>query len=156
MKTLKIALTLDTNTTSHLSNTQKRYKTFYSQSIHYNNCCCHVASTVSTQPLSKHVLFPTCVSLCVAAQGPLRCTMIPVFPPVSMSGSSPLLGYTLHVVVVCTSFVSVAPPRPAVAQRRGGALHGTAVIDGLREKERTHEEGREGEREGGIDVCFHC
>lgn len=92
-----------------------------------------------------YVVFPTCVSLRVATEGPLRRPMAPVFSPVPMSGSSPLLRYyTLHVVIVRPSFVSVATPRPAVAQRRGRAFHGTAVIDGLREKERDHQ-GREGE-----------
>lgn len=91
-----------------------------------------------------YVVFPTCVSLGVTTEGPLRRPMTPVFSPVSMPGGSPLLRYTLHVVVVCSSFVSVAAPRPAVAQRRGRALHGAAVIDGLREKETDHR-GRERE-----------
>ena len=97
--------------------------------------------------------FPTCVSLCVATEGPLRGPMTPIFSPVSVSGSSTLFRYyTLHVVVIWPSFVSVATPRPAVAQRRGRALHGTAVIDGLREKERDHQEGREreGEMQGEV------
>ncbi len=89
-----------------------------------------------------YVVFPTCVSLRVATEGPLRCPMTPVFSPVSMSGSSPFLRYyTLHVVVVCPSFVSVATPRPAVAQRRGRAFHGTAVIDSLRDEQRDHQGG---------------
>lgn len=84
-----------------------------------------------------YVFFPTCISLSVATEGPLRCSMAPVFSSVSMSGRSPLFWYyMLHVVVVHRSFVSVATSGPAMAQRRGRAFHGTAVIDGLRKKER--------------------
>lgn len=81
------------------------------------------------------VLFSlTCVNFTVATEGPLRRSMTAILSPVSVSGSSPLLGYwTLHVVII--SFVSVSSPRPAVAQRRGGPLHWTVVTDGLRKKE---------------------
>jgi len=94
--------------------------------------------------LCAYGLLPTCVSLCVAAERPLGGPVTPVFSPVSMPGSPLLLRHTLHVVVV--SFVSVTPAGPAVAQRRGRALHGTAVIYGLGGRERDRR-GRGGKRE---------
>lgn len=100
------------------------------------------------------VVSPTCVSLSVATEGPLRCPMAPVFSPVSVSGTSSLFwDCMLHVVVVCPSFVSVTTPRPAVAQGGGGAFHWTAVIDGLREEEKETTKGWR-EREKCKERCF--
>lgn len=58
--------------------------------------------------------------------------MAAVFSPVAVSGAPPLLGYdTLQVVLAHPPSVSVASSGPAVAERRGRALHGAAVVDGL-------------------------
>lgn len=125
-------------------------------------CKCPTTVGLLSKSMADYVsvVFPTCVSLSVTTEGPFRRPVTPIFSSVSVSGSPALLRYgTLHVVVVCPSFVSVSSPRPAVAQRWGRALHGTAVVDGLREKERERDRrGREGERgrEARRGVSIDC
>lgn len=94
--------------------------------------------------------FPTCVDLVVATEGPLGRPVAPVFSSVPVPGGPALFGYrALHVVVVGPSFVPVAAPGPAVAQRRCRALHGTAVVDGLRWGGKRKKPPNDGRRERG-------
>lgn len=89
--------------------------------------------------------FPTCVGVVIATEGPLGCPVTAVFSPVAVSGAPALLGYdAFQVVVAHATPVPVASSGPAVAERRGRALHGAAVVDGLRGRWRG---GREGETE---------